>query len=72
MIRGRHPSATRFGVGDTVHVPGHGPVQVNSMTRRYFSGIKANGEKFGETGIGLAEGQGMAGGTPWKVEKGAE
>jgi len=71
MIRGRHPSAG-FGVGDTVHVPGHGPVTVESMNKRYFSGRLTNGQQFGETGIGLAAGQTMRGGDPWKVERGAE
>jgi len=69
-IRGRVP---RFGVGDTVHVPSVGPVTVGSMGKRYFSGTnKETGAKVGDTGIGLAEGQGMRGGEPWKVEKGAE
>ena len=69
-IRGRVP---RFGVGDTVHVPSVGPVTVNSMGRRYFSGTNRDtGEKVGDTGIELAEGQTMRGANPWKVEKGAE
>jgi hypothetical protein len=62
----------QFGVGDTVHVPGHGPVTVESMNKRYFSGTTASGERLGQTGIGLAAGQGMRGGTPWRVERGAE
>ena len=70
-IRGRHPN-NYYGVGDTVHVPGHGPVQVESMGKRYFTGRKESGEKLGETGIGLAAGQTMRGGTPWRIERGAE
>ena len=71
-IRGKHPNNYYFGVGDTVHVPGHGPVQVGSVGKRYFTGTKESGERLGETGIGLAAGQGMKGGVPWRVERGAE
>ena len=61
-----------FGVGDTVHVPGHGAFQVDAMGKRYFTGINSAGKRLGQTGIGLAKGEGLAGGRPWKVERGAD
>jgi hypothetical protein len=69
---GRQVSAAAFGVGDTVHVPGHGAFQVDSMGKRYFTGINSEGNRLGKTGIGLAAGQTMHGTNPWKVERGAD
>jgi hypothetical protein len=42
------------------------------MGKRYFTGISASGKRLGQTGIGLAKGEGLAGGRPWKVERGAD
>lgn len=70
MIRGRVP---RFGVGDTIHIPGTGPVSVEKMGRRYFSGTSTEGVKVGRTGIGLAAGEKLGKEPePWTVEKKGE
>jgi hypothetical protein len=65
----RQVSREAFGIGDTVHVPGHGAFQVDSVGKRYFTGTNASGQKLGQTGIGLTKGQGMKGGKPWKIER---
>jgi len=69
---GRQVSAAAFGVGDTVHVPGHGAFQVDSMGKRYFTGINSAGGRLGQTGIGLARGEGLKGDRAWQVDKGRE
>jgi len=68
----RQVSAENFGVGDTVHVPGHGAFTVDSKGKRYFTGIDPSGKRLGQTGVGLVRGQGMKGTKPWRVQKGAE
>jgi hypothetical protein len=67
----RQVSKERFGVGDIVHMPGHSPVTVQSMDRRYFTGLTSTGTRIGQTGIGLAAGEGGLGkpGSPWRVER---
>lgn len=81
---GNHPkrqvgreAAGPFRVGDTVHVPPSplgrgtfpgGPVTVDWMSKRYFTGTLQSGERLGKTGVGLTAGVRLGQpAQPWKV-----
>lgn len=67
---GRKADRAGFGIGDVLHIPGHGVVTVGAMGKRYFTGTTAEGKPFGKTGIGLATGEGISDEPqPWKIEK---
>lgn len=44
-------------VGTVVDVPGFGPVTVETVTRRYFTGTRDDGEQLAATGLGLIRGE---------------
>ena len=67
---GRKVHAERFGVGDTVHMPGRNPVTVDEVGKRYFTGTTSGGSRIGKTSIGLSRGESMRGDPePWKVTR---
>ena len=67
---GRRVHKDRFGVGDTIDMPGRGPVTVDEMGGRYFTGTTAGGSNIGKTSIGLTAGESMSGDAdPWKVQR---
>ena len=67
---GRQVHKARFGIGDIVHHPEYGPITIEALSGRYFSGRRAGGETFGKTSIGLTRGESMSGPpAPWRVER---
>lgn len=67
----RHVPRERFvGVGDIVHMPGDGPININRVGKKYFSGTSSEGRKIGKTGIGLIAGEKMGKpAQPWRVDR---